>query len=269
MTPDVRLSVAALASKVKSVLKYMDAALGAVPERKVVPGPPVVMGPEGLKGLWNLVSLRFTELPQGDTQSELGGVWFKAIGKESGFRSENDWPDVQSALSGRELRGLLTDASVEYEQFTSKPGGPKNRRVVYVRLFDDEKSEIEVVGPHDWKMATIGDIKNYLETYRSGARARRWAIVLSSFAVIFAVLLRGASPGVFGEGGLLLGVAVLAALGTLPVAILVFHYLPLSRLYIDERTKGEPTWYHHLGTIVTAVAAAVIATLIVTFFTGV
>lgn len=269
MTPRVRLAAVTLATSVKRVLKYIDAALGAVPERKVVPGPPVVMGPEGFKGLWTLVSSRFSELPQGDAQSEPGQVWFKAIGKESGFRSENDWPDVQSALSGRELRGLLSDASVEYEQFTSKPGGPKNRRVVYVRLFDDQKSEIEVVGPHDWKMATIGDIRNYLETYRSGARPRRWAIVLSSFAVIFAVLLRGSTPGVFAEGGLLFGVAALAALGTLPVGLLVFHYLPLSRLYLDERTKGEPTWYRHLGAIVMAVAAAVVATLIVTFFTGV
>lgn len=114
------------------VLKYAALALGFVPERKAISGPPVVLNREGFKGLWDKVAKRFDALPLGDVRAEPGEVWFKATGKESGTRSENDWPSVQAAIDGAELRGPLESATIEYEQFTIDSEGKRTRRVIYV-----------------------------------------------------------------------------------------------------------------------------------------
>jgi hypothetical protein len=249
-------------------LKYLAKALGPVPERKAVVGPPVILSPEDFKGLWDLVEKRFATPPEGDTESELGDVWFKATGTESGSRSENDWPNVRAAIDGRELSGPLQDATIEFEQFTSKPGGAKNRRVIYVRLLEDSDSEIEVVGPHDWKVATIADIRTYLATCRSFGRRRRWLLILASFLSIFAVITRLATPGAFGWDGALIGIGVISVFVTMPIAVGAFYYVPVSRMYLDSRTQAEPTWYRYLGIIAGAVATTLIAGLVVSYFTG-
>ncbi|MGP8109919.1 MAG: hypothetical protein ACLQD9_04330 [Thermoplasmata archaeon] len=245
--------------------------LGIMPERKVIPGPPVNLGPEGFKGLWDKVVGRFAELPQGDTGAELGGVWFKAVGTESGNRSENDWPSVQSAIDSRELSGTLASATVEYEQFTKSPTGASNRRVIYVRLYEDSISELEVIGPHDWKVATVADLRNYLRSYKGVATQRRAILIASAYVVLLAAFIRLIAPGVSAVGGwsdvlVLSGIAALFC--TVPVAWLASSRVSLSRLYIDDRTEREPAWYRALGAITVAVASSIVAALIVTYFLG-
>lgn len=140
--------------------------------------------------------------------------------------------------------------------------------MVYVRLWDDGESEIEVIGPHDWKTTSITDIRNYLLSYRSGAPARRWLLLISTFATLFAFIAREADVGTLGWGGALLGITFLAGVPTMVVAIPIFRYVRPSRLFIDDRTPIEPSWYRYLGVVAVGVGAAVIGTLVVTYFLG-
>lgn len=215
----------------------------------------VKLGPAQLRSLWANVEALFT-VPEGWTQAEKD-AWIQAQRASGSLREKVKSHDLESFLTNLNLKGLLDDLTICFDQKLKRPDSEVTRkRFLQINVPQTGVPEVSINGDPAWNSNAALMTRTFFENEKSRAKLNRTLLAGSGMALGLAL----AAPIAIAIGwlvGLLIGL-LFALMGLALMQSAAVYFIPNSRIYVDERSGKPGILYDWGAQIVTGIISGLI-----------
>lgn len=216
---------------------------------------PVELGPSQLRTLWATVGNLFA-VPEGWHETKKD-AWIQGRRASGPQREKLKSYDLESFLGNLNLKGLLDDVTVCFDQTLERRDGNGSRnRFLQIHIPQRGRPEVSLIGDPAWHSGAIRTVDTFFRNEKASGLQKRVMLVAAGVALGLAAGGVIAIPGGW-VVGLLLGIMFALLAGVLMQAGATY-FIPSSRIYADENSGKPGVLYDWGAQIITGIVSGLI-----------